>query len=69
MNITECLGMEGDIVTLQDIFVFERLGTTAEGKVIGRFRPTGIRPKVCERLKQAGIELPPATFQRIVSVA
>jgi pilus assembly protein CpaF len=68
-NITECLGMEGDIVTLQDVFVFDRLGVTAEGTVTGRFRPTGIRPKVCERLKQAGIDLPPATFQRIVSVA
>src|SRR5437763_4788156 len=55
--ITECLGMEGDLVTTQDIFVFERIGLTNEGKVRGRFKPTGVRPKFSERLKAAGIEL------------
>ncbi|MBV9083181.1 MAG: CpaF family protein [Acidobacteriaceae bacterium] len=66
--ITECVGMEGDLVTTQDVFVFERTGLTSEGRVTGRFRPTGVRPKFSERLKAAGIELPPHLFQSIVEV-
>ena len=66
--ITECLGMEGDLVTTQDIFVFERLGLTSTGRVAGRFKPTGVRPKFSERLKAAGIELPPHIFQNTVEV-
>jgi pilus assembly protein CpaF len=66
--ITECLGMEGDLVTTQDIFMFERTGLTTEGKVAGRFRPTGVRPKFSERLKAAGIELSPNVFQSVVEV-
>jgi pilus assembly protein CpaF len=66
--ITECVGMEGDLVTTQDIFVFERTGVTSEGKVMGRFRPTGVRPKFSERLKAAGIELPSQLFQSAVEV-
>jgi pilus assembly protein CpaF len=66
--ITECLGMEGDIVTTQDIFVFERTGLTVDGRVAGRFRPTGVRPKFCERIKAAGIELSPNIFQNTVEV-
>jgi pilus assembly protein CpaF len=66
--ITECLGMEGDLVTTQDIFVFERTGMSGDGRVIGRFRPTGVRPKFSERLKAAGIELPPQLFQNVVEV-
>ena len=45
MSISEVVGMEGDVVTMQDIFVFERVGIGEKGKVLGRFRPTGIRPK------------------------
>lgn len=66
--ITECLGMEGDLVTTQDIFVFERTGLSSEGRVVGRFRPTGVRPKFSERLKSAGIELSPQLFQSVVEV-
>jgi len=66
--ITECLGMEGDVVTTQDIFVFERTGLTADGRVAGRFRPTGVRPKFAERIKAAGIELSPNIFQNVVEV-
>ena len=66
--ITECLGMEGELVTTQDIFVFERTGLSSDGKVIGKFRPTGVRPKFSERLKSAGIELPPQLFQSVVEV-
>jgi len=66
--LTECLGMEGELVTTQDIFVFERIGLTNEGKVRGRFKPTGVRPKFSERLKAAGIELPSLVFQNVVEV-
>jgi pilus assembly protein CpaF len=66
--ITECVGMEGDLVTTQDVFLFERTGVTSEGKVTGRFRPTGVRPKFSERLKAAGIELSQHLFQSAVEV-
>jgi pilus assembly protein CpaF len=66
--VTECLGMEGELVTTQDIFVFERIGLTGEGRVKGRFKPTGVRPKFSERLKAAGIELPSLCFQNVVEV-
>jgi pilus assembly protein CpaF len=66
--ITECLGMEGDLVTTQDIFVFERTGMSSDGRVLGKFRPTGVRPKFSERLKAAGIELSPHIFQNVVEV-
>ncbi len=66
--ITECLGMEGETVTTQDIFVFERTGVTSEGRVTGRFRPTGVRPKFSDRLKAAGIELPAHIFQSAVDI-
>ena len=66
--LTECLGMEGELVTTQDIFVFERVGLTNEGRVRGRFKPTGVRPKFSERLKAAGIELPSLVFQNATEV-
>jgi pilus assembly protein CpaF len=66
--ITECLGMEGELVTTQDIFVFDKTGVSAEGRVQGRFKPTGVRPKFAERLKAAGIELLPQIFQTQVEV-
>jgi pilus assembly protein CpaF len=57
MNITEVTGMEGEVVTMQDLFVFEKRGLTPEGKVIGRFAATGIRPRFHEKLLAAGILL------------
>ena len=66
--MTECVGMEGDQVTTQDIFLFERLGLTAEGKVRGRFRATGVRPKFAEKLRAAGIEFPATLFQQSLDV-
>jgi pilus assembly protein CpaF len=65
MSISEVVGMEGDVVTMQDIFVFERVGIGEKGKVLGRFRPTGIRPKFAERLKYAGIHLPASMFDSV----
>jgi pilus assembly protein CpaF len=67
-NISEITGMEGDIITMQDIFVFEKLGLTQEGKVAGRFRATGVRPKVSERMKGAGIVLPSNMFEGVMEV-
>jgi pilus assembly protein CpaF len=66
--VTECVGMEGELVTTQDIFVFERTGVSPQGKVLGRFKPTGVRPKFSERLKAAGFELPPHLFQSVIEV-
>ncbi len=67
-HITECVGLEGDQVTTQDIFTFEKLGLSREGRVMGRFRATGVRPKFSERLKAAGMELPATLFQSSVDI-
>jgi pilus assembly protein CpaF len=61
-RVTEIVGMEEDVVTTQDIFVFEQQGIDADGRVHGFFRPTGIRPKFSERLERAGIHLGPEVF-------
>jgi pilus assembly protein CpaF len=66
--ISEITGMEGDIITMQDVFVFEKTGMNAEGRVVGRFRATGVRPKCWERLRTAGIHLPPDMFDGTVEV-
>jgi pilus assembly protein CpaF len=63
--ISEITGMEGDVITLQDIFVFERTGLRADGKVCGRFRATGIRPRCSEHLLSSGIQLPPTMFEHV----
>jgi pilus assembly protein CpaF len=67
-HITEVVGMEQDIITLQDIFLFEKTGITESGRIHGRFRATGIRPKFCDRLKSCGIMLPAQMFQMVVEV-
>ena len=60
--ITEVQGMEGDVVTLQDIFVFEQRGVDENGKIIGRLKPTGIRPKFYDKFEIYGIKLPNDLF-------
>lgn len=67
--ITECVGMEGDTATTQDIFLFEKTGITPDGRVTGRFRATGIRPKFYEKLRAAGFTLPASTFQTVVELS
>jgi pilus assembly protein CpaF len=67
-SISEITGMEGDIVTMQEIFLFERTGITQEGKVLGRFRATGVRPKICERLRASGVNLPAEMFEGVMEV-
>jgi pilus assembly protein CpaF len=64
VSITEVTGMEGEVVSMQEIFTFERMGVNPEGKVIGRFRPTGVRPAFARKLEVSGIELPPSMFNR-----
>ena len=61
-SLTEVVGMEGSVITLQDIYVFEKKGVGPDGKVIGRFRATGIRPKFAEKLEVAGIDVPEELF-------
>jgi len=61
VNITEVQGMEGDVIVMQDIFVFEQTAVV-EGKIQGRLRPTGIRPKFVEKFDASGIHLPPNVF-------
>ena len=56
-HITEVTGTNGDVISLQDIFLFEKHGVGPNGKVLGRFRSTGIVPKFAEKLKDAGIPL------------
>jgi len=60
-NITEVQGMEGDVIVMQDVFVFEQTGVV-EGKIQGRLRPTGIRPKFVEKFEVMGIHLPRGLF-------
>lgn len=68
INITEVTGMEGEVVTLQDIYVFEKRGLNADGHVVGRFAATGIRPKFYEKFLSAGIRLRPDLFDEVVEV-
>jgi pilus assembly protein CpaF len=67
-NITEVTGIETDIVTLQDLYVFEKRGVGPDGKVIGRFAATGILPKFNEKLIAAGIRLPVEMFDEVVCI-
>jgi pilus assembly protein CpaF len=67
--ISEITGMERDVITMQDIFVFEKLGVDEDGRVRGRFRATGIRPKCTDRFATSGIQLPAQMFEHMKVVA
>ncbi len=62
LSVSEIVGMEGDVITMQELFVFEREGLDDEGNVLGHFRPTGIRPKFSDRLESFGINLSSMMF-------
>ena len=64
-SISEITGMEGETITMQEIFQYERTGVDQHGQVIGRFRPTGIRPRFAERLKACGMQLPRVFFEEM----
>src|SRR5689334_3071952 len=68
LSIAEVLGVENDAVKLQEIFTFERLGVTDSGKVQGKFRSTGVMPRVLERLRISGIQLPQNIFDEVMDV-
>jgi pilus assembly protein CpaF len=65
--ISEIVGMEGDVITMQDIFVYERNGVDEDGRVRGRFRSTGIRPRFADRLQAHGIHLPATLFMESIA--
>ncbi len=67
-SISEITGMEGAVVSMQEIFMFEKVGISEDGKVIGRFRATGVRPKCSERLRAAGIHLPTEMFEGVTEI-
>jgi pilus assembly protein CpaF len=66
--VTELVGLEGEQVTMQDIFVFEKTGISETGKVLGRFKATGVRPRFYEKLRASGIQLPASLFQTVVEI-
>jgi pilus assembly protein CpaF len=68
LSIAEVLGVENDAVKLQEIFTFERMGVTDSGKVQGRFKWTGAQPKVAERLRISGIQLPQSIYSEVMEV-
>ncbi len=63
ISVAEITGMEGEVVTMQEIFVYRKRGIRETGEVIGDFIPTGIRPKFAERLLVTGIPLPMSMFE------
>ena len=69
IQVGEITGMEGDVVTMQEIFVFDRQGIGEGGKVLGRYMATGIRPRFTDRLKAYGITLPATLFDNIAEAA
>ena len=68
MSVSEVVGMEESIISMQEIFAFHRKGISPEGKVLGVFKPTGIRPRFLEKIKLAGIDIPPGTFENVTEV-
>ncbi len=69
MRVAEIVGMEGEVITMQDLFLFERLGLSEDGQVLGEFRATGIRPSCAERLEQHGVSLEETLFAEAVTVS
>src|SRR5215467_12411953 len=67
-HLSEITGMEEDIVSMQDVFVFEKQGVSPDGRVLGAFTATGIRPKFAERLKASGIAVPASWFEHSLSI-
>jgi pilus assembly protein CpaF len=64
VNVSEITGMEGSTIVMQDIFFFEREGVGPDGKVLGRFKASGVRPSFAKKLKVMGVEIPPGLFER-----
>ncbi len=69
MNISEITGMDENVISMQEIFTFARKGIGPNGKIVGVFKPSGIRPKFLERLRVSGVVLPSAMFETVMEVA
>jgi pilus assembly protein CpaF len=69
VTVSEITGMEGDVISMQDLFVFDRAAITPEGRVAGRFRATGIRPRCTDKMAACGIVLPASMFEHVTRVA
>ncbi|SMX44002.1 CpaF family protein [Actibacterium lipolyticum] len=67
VSITELTGMEGEVISMQEVFRYERLGLASDGKIIGRFNATGVRSHYSERFRQWGYDLPPSIFEPIAA--
>ncbi len=67
-SISEITGMEGDVITMQEIFKFERTHVDEEGRVRGRFMATGVRPQCCTKLQAAGIPIDAAMFEGVTEI-
>jgi pilus assembly protein CpaF len=68
MSVSEVTGMEENIISMQEIFIFQKKGISPAGKVVGSFRPTRIRPRFLDRLTIAGISLPNEVFENVTEV-
>jgi pilus assembly protein CpaF len=68
LSVSEVLGVRDEKVEIQEIFTFERTGVNDAGKVQGRFKATGVTPKILERLRVSGIQLPASIFDEVVPV-
>lgn len=69
VNISEITGMEENVVSMQEIFTFQKKGLGPDGKVVGVFQPSQIRPKFLERLRVSGIFLPSTLFEQPLEVS
>ncbi len=67
-SISEITGMEENVISMQEIFSFDKKGIGPDGKVIGVFQPSRIRPKFLEQLRMSGIILPPSLFEQTLEV-
>jgi pilus assembly protein CpaF len=63
VKISEITGMEGEVISLQDIYIYEKYGISEDGRILGAFRATGVRPKFAEMLRASGIELKAEMFE------
>jgi pilus assembly protein CpaF len=62
LSISEITGMEGEVITMQEVFSFKQTGVDTNGKVLGQFRASGVRPRFCERLRSFGVDIDDLMF-------
>ncbi len=67
VSITEVTGMEGEVISMQEIFRFQRVGLDPDGKIIGHFTATGVRSNFSERFRQWGYELPASIYEPVAA--